>query len=325
MKKLGVLILAIVMLTAYIPIAAKKQENVDWPPILKSTERVSLAELRANTTCFFPSPVINDIEANLQGFTFDGQHYWATVETTDHPPGQIPPGKILKLDADTFAVLQTFDHQSTAPTGITYNPDEDIIVTNAAVGGPPKSPWKGGTDYFFIHDPKTLTVTATYTAPSGINSVFYNAASGTYFSIEVVNGTLSEHLPDDFSIINSYQLPGAPHHPKGLTMIPDRDGGSPYILVGYYPEPSGGLGEDLSGYMIQIMQIVDNQLLLVQTLRAIDGYIFAATGDLTWVAPKQMLVTSGVPWLLNQMGMGQVGIYLHNNATGCNPLHGIPP
>ena len=258
----------------------------------------------------------------MQGFTFDGEHYWATVETTGHPPGQIPPGKILKLDPNTFTILEEFDHPSTAPTGITYNPDQDVIVTNAPLGGPPESPWDSGLDFFFLHDSQTLSVTATYTAPSGINSVVYSAASETYFSVEVVAGTLSEHRPEDFLIINSYQLPGAPHHPKGLTMIPDREGGPPYILVEYYPEPVPE--NDLSGYMIQIMQIADEQLLLLETIRAIDGYIFAV-GDLTWVESAQMLVTVGVPWLEDSGGIGQVGIYLHNNSIGCYPLYGIPP
>ena len=176
-----------------------------------------------------------------------------------------------------------------------------------------------------MHDPQTLEVTETYTAPAGINSVFYDSPTMTYFSVEVVNGTLSEHRRDDFSIINSYQLPGAPHHPKGLTMIPNPDGGPPYILVTYYPEPSEGVpgpGPDESGWMLQTLQIVDNQLLLLQTLRAIDGHIFGS--GLTWVEQKQMLVTVGPPWL-QQGHLGQVGTYLHDNFTGCYLLHGIPP
>lgn len=263
--------------------------------------------------CRFPNPLINGVEANLQGIMFDGQYYWVTVETADFPLAPIPEGRIMKLDLASFEVLEEFNHPSTAPTGITYNRDEDIFVTNAPLGGPRDKPWEAGQDFFFVHDPHTLEVIATYPAPTGTNSVFYNPSTRTYFSVEVVDGNLSEHRSDDFSIINSYRLPGAPNHPKGLTMIPNPDG-APYILVQYREEPPSTEPEKF----LQINQIVDNQLRLVGTVRATDGYIFAV-GDLVWVEQQQRLVTVGAPW------QERSAIYVHDNSAGCYPLPGIPP
>lgn len=272
--------------------------------------------------CFFPSPVIEGVEANLQGFTFDGLHYWATVETTDHPPGHIPDGKVLKLDPTTFAVLATFDHPSTAPTGITYNQDADVYVTVAPLGGPRESPWEAGEDFFFVHDPQTLAVTSVYTALPGTDGLFYDPVRKTYFSVEVVNKRLNEHRSADFAIINSYLLPGAPHDPRGVVVIPNPQGGPPHIVVNYAPDHEHP--QDVSGFMIQTLQLVDHELRLLSTLWASGGYAIAA-GDLAWHAQRNMLVTVGAPWLHEEAHLAQVGIYLHHRPSGCYVLPGIPP
>lgn len=291
-----------------------------------SRPNASVAPL-TTPSCFFLPPQIEGVMANLQGIMFDGSYYWVTVETTDHPPGQIPDGRILKLDPATFAIVAEFSHPSTAPTGITFNPDLDVIVTNAPLGGPRERPWETGKDWFFVHNPDTLAVTATYTAPFGTNGVVYNPSRHTYYSVEVVTGRLFEHEADDFSIISSYQLPGFPHYPKGVTIIPDRDGAPPYIVVEYYPQPTPGIpgpGTDFTGWKLQVLRVIDGRLQLLHTNFAIQGYTFAI-GDITWVEKAQRLVTVGVPWQKETQSLGQAGIYIHDRLVRCYPLRSIPP
>jgi hypothetical protein len=256
--------------------------------------------------------------------SYTGHILLATVETTGWPgpPEDLPDGKILIVDPNTFQILAEFtNHPSTAPTGITYDPTRYRIVTNGVEGGPRDRPWDGGQDYFYTHDPDDLQVTGQYTATSysgGVTDVVFNASSDTYFAVSQGGANyLVELNPDDFSILNAYALPELENRAHGLTIL-ESDSGELFFLVGY--EYNQLVATPWS--IIQIWQRVNHNLVLIDTVQAPADYL-SGLGSVTWNEGACELMTYGPPWFTptDFPPDEQVGFFVHND--DCNPLPAV--
>ena len=63
---------------------AVQSPSCSWPAMLDDYQSDSCLYVTARDA--------DGIYADLQGFTYDGGNFWATVETTDHPIGSISTG-----------------------------------------------------------------------------------------------------------------------------------------------------------------------------------------------------------------------------------------
>jgi hypothetical protein len=249
---------------------------------------------------------------------YDRSVLLGSVETANLPVdvASIPDGMILVIDAQTLELLDQYVvHPSTAPSGITYDSVRNRIVTAGSLGGPRDQPWDAGTDYFFVHDPQDLSVTAVFPAPPGMGNVCYREASDTYFG--VIHGgehTLVEFAPDDFSVIHRYPLPmDIVNQVKTLAII-EADTEEPLFFVGYSHRSSGDATFDL----FQVLRQTDGTLETVDAVRVPGEYRGAPA--IVWIAEQCTFITYGNPWFSPE-GLppgAEGGTFFHNDI--CNPI-----